>query len=454
MDKVYHDQLLRRLDEVTKNFVAQYDVSNVERVSKLQVPMHTPEDIDSYLKVAFGGFYDGYNELIEEYVKFFTSRPVSQLQLWYTLDKFILNIHGNLTLKPMSMLVFQLTRSQMNYVSFHNDQELLLAHPISLIFGNVKSDFIDKRWDELAHFQMRVQYLEVLLKNLSRASHCIGALVLGAATVSKVESANKKTYWELYPDLDHTQRDFYPAMLAAAFVFEKIFKSRLPILSIKPREEYQVFTSGFPLHLDVLRLHLQIKNESFIQRNGSYFKRIIPSGSTFELPKSVVEHLLENEVEIAFACTQKIHAMKPPMTLVYYVLKDQDTWDRVAVQFNIKKSYLLKINCLSEFNECNASRIFVPVLSRDSAFYAEFNTLGYDSIMERIRGRNSATFEFQPNVAIKEVRNSNQQTYIVRSGDTLTAIARKHRVTIAQIKAWNNLKSDNLQVGQKLVIKK
>jgi LysM repeat protein len=114
----------------------------------------------------------------------------------------------------------------------------------------------------------------------------------------------------------------------------------------------------------------------------------------------------------------------------------------------------LKINCLSEFNECNASRIFVPVLSRDSAFYAEFNTLGYDSIMERIRGRNSATFEFQPNVAVKEVRNSNQQTYIVRSGDTLTAIARKHRVTIAQIKAWNNLKSDNLQVGQKLVIKK
>lgn len=454
MDRAYRDQLVRRLDEVTQNFVAQYDMSNTERVSKLQVPIYTPADIDAFLKAEFGGIYDGYNGLIDEYVRLFTSRPVGQLQLWYTLDKFILNRHGNLSTKPLSMLTFQLTRSQMNYVSLHNDQELLLAHPISLVFGNVKNDFVDNRWDELAHFQMRVQYLDLLMKNMNRASHCIGALVLGAATINRVESANDKTYWELYPDLEHAQRDFYPAMLAAAFVFENIFKPRLAILSVKPREEYQVLTSNFPMHLDVIRLYLQPKNKLFIERNGIYFRQIIPSRNTFELPKSVVETLQQKEMEIAFASAQKIHGIKLPMTLVYYEFKNEDTWDRVAAQFNVKESDLLKINCLSQSIECVGSRVFVPVLTKDSTFYADFNTLGHDTIQERIRGRNSSTVELQPDIVVREVRNSTQQTHIVRSGDTLSAIARKHRVTVAQIKAWNNLKSDNLQIGQKLVIKK
>lgn len=43
-------------------------------------------------------------------------------------------------------------------------------------------------------------------------------------------------------------------------------------------------------------------------------------------------------------------------------------------------------------------------------------------------------------------------TYVVKSGDTLGAIARKHHVTVTNIKKWNGLKSDNLRIGQKLVI--
>ncbi len=43
-------------------------------------------------------------------------------------------------------------------------------------------------------------------------------------------------------------------------------------------------------------------------------------------------------------------------------------------------------------------------------------------------------------------------TYAVKSGDTLGAIARKHGTTVAALRAANNLSGDNLRVGQKLVI--
>ena len=42
--------------------------------------------------------------------------------------------------------------------------------------------------------------------------------------------------------------------------------------------------------------------------------------------------------------------------------------------------------------------------------------------------------------------------YRVRSGDNLYNIARKYHVTVKQLKTWNNLKSDMLRVGQRLII--
>jgi LysM repeat protein len=44
-------------------------------------------------------------------------------------------------------------------------------------------------------------------------------------------------------------------------------------------------------------------------------------------------------------------------------------------------------------------------------------------------------------------------TYTVKSGDTLSHIARKFRVSVAKIKKWNGLKSDFIRAGQILKIR-
>ncbi|MGB2693255.1 MAG: LysM peptidoglycan-binding domain-containing protein, partial [Thermodesulfobacteriota bacterium] len=50
--------------------------------------------------------------------------------------------------------------------------------------------------------------------------------------------------------------------------------------------------------------------------------------------------------------------------------------------------------------------------------------------------------------------NAGPVSYKVRSGDTLWEIASKHHVTVANIKKWNNLKSNSLSPGKKLTIYK
>ncbi len=53
---------------------------------------------------------------------------------------------------------------------------------------------------------------------------------------------------------------------------------------------------------------------------------------------------------------------------------------------------------------------------------------------------------------IKDGADGERIVYRVKSGDYLGRIASRHRCTVNQIKRWNNLSSNNIRVGQRLVI--
>jgi membrane-bound lytic murein transglycosylase D len=53
---------------------------------------------------------------------------------------------------------------------------------------------------------------------------------------------------------------------------------------------------------------------------------------------------------------------------------------------------------------------------------------------------------------IKDGGDGERIVYRVQNGDYLGRIATKYRVSVAQIKKWNNLKSNNIRVGQRLII--
>lgn len=68
--------------------------------------------------------------------------------------------------------------------------------------------------------------------------------------------------------------------------------------------------------------------------------------------------------------------------------------------------------------------------------------------------RHKADIFFDP-VAIKKIKDAGDGVRIihkVKNGEYLGKIASKYRVSVAKIKKWNNLKSDNIRVGQNLVI--
>lgn len=52
------------------------------------------------------------------------------------------------------------------------------------------------------------------------------------------------------------------------------------------------------------------------------------------------------------------------------------------------------------------------------------------------------------------VSKGEQKTYLVQPGDGLYAVARKFKVSINQLREWNNLTEDDLRIGQKLIVLK
>jgi membrane-bound lytic murein transglycosylase D len=50
--------------------------------------------------------------------------------------------------------------------------------------------------------------------------------------------------------------------------------------------------------------------------------------------------------------------------------------------------------------------------------------------------------------------NPTTRTHTVRSGDTLSALSRRYGVTVKEIQAWNGLKGERIDIGQRLKIKR
>ncbi len=62
--------------------------------------------------------------------------------------------------------------------------------------------------------------------------------------------------------------------------------------------------------------------------------------------------------------------------------------------------------------------------------------------------------EAKNNAGSKKSTGTTNQKYKVKKGDTLSHIASKHRVSVKDLKLWNNLKNDKIREGQTLIIKK
>ncbi|MBC1472771.1 1,4-beta-N-acetylmuramoylhydrolase [Listeria seeligeri] len=119
----------------------------------------------------------------------------------------------------------------------------------------------------------------------------------------------------------------------------------------------------------------------------------------------------------------------------YTVVKGDSLW-KIATKYNVSVANLKSWNNLKSDNIYIGQKLKVSAGSSSSS----------SSTSKPNTNTNSNKDTSKPSTS------TNAKTYTVVKGDSLWKIATKYNVSVANLKSWNNLKSDNIYIGQKLKV--
>ena len=159
----------------------------------------------------------------------------------------------------------------------------------------------------------------------------------------------------------------------------------------------------------------------------------------------------------------------------YYVIKKGDTLYSIASRFNTTVGELRNLNNLSPNKILMPGEVITVPVNQD--MMGQNNNIGNNNDLFTTytvqRGDNLYSIANKYNTTVNEIKSLNnltsnnlsigQQlriptnasgniTYTVQKGDNLYSIARKYNTTVNEIKRKNNLTSNNLSIGQQLII--
>ena len=296
-------------------------------------------------------------------------------------------------------------------------------------YGLQQNFWYDGRRDVLAATRAALDYLQVLHDNFGSWELALAAYNCGENGVERAVARNRArhkptNYFSL--KLPRETRNYLPKLQAVKNIISNPQMLDFELEAI-PNEPYFTVIEA-PAHMDVVKAAqlADMPVEEFRSLNPAYCRPVIIQATARQilLPVDKVDEFNSNLEQNS----------EPLVTWQTYTLKKDETLEKVAAKFNIEADRLREVNGLSGRKRVQPGQmLLVPLESED----AETN------LDETYRLRD---FQASPEEYAASVR------YRVRSGDTLSSIARRHHTSVARIKTINSLKSNQLNAGQRLVI--
>lgn len=157
----------------------------------------------------------------------------------------------------------------------------------------------------------------------------------------------------------------------------------------------------------------------------------------------------------SYACAyHRLHGIEAePSPLPVAV--DTVTVSRIMHLEQVSSTLNVPIDVLRKLNPQYKEDIIPATTKRYSLVLPQQFATEYIAHEQEIMAKDSLYLkEYINPVNIENKRLEQSITYIVKSGDTLSGIAHRHRVTVREIMKWNNLRSDRLRIGQRLRIER
>lgn len=140
-----------------------------------------------------------------------------------------------------------------------------------------------------------------------------------------------------------------------------------------------------------------------------------------------------------------------------YVIKEGDSLGSIARDHNVERGDLLTANRLSEGQPIYIGETLLipgtePEPSVVTAPKDENSKISAPPVPAKTETKIVGETKPEPEVVTTAPEKSSSDVHVVVKGDTLTGLSRKYGASVTDIKAANGLKTDILNIGQKVVI--
>jgi membrane-bound lytic murein transglycosylase D len=290
-------------------------------------------------------------------------------------------------------------------------------------FGLKRNLHIDERMDPIKSTRAAIKYLTELHSHFGDWTTALAAYNCGEYRVKRVIRSQRLNYldnfWDLFEKLPRETARFVPRFVATLLIINNPEKYGFDFPTPDPPLEYEIVSVNKPVSLSSLSKVLGLGTEDLSSLNPELRHKSTPEN----------EYLLKIPVGLSEQILASVDALPryipEAASYVNHYVRRGETLSEIAERYRTSVRAIARLTGLRSVNFIRpGQRLKIPVRGGSSQYSS-------------------------PPPLIKE---GEKLIYVVRRGDSLYKIAGAYNTSIQKIKDDNNLTTNNLDVGQKIVI--
>ena len=308
--------------------------------------------------------------------------------------------------------------------------------------NGLQSDwYLDERADPEKATVAAAKYLKMLYAMFDDWHLAMASYNGGPGRVQRaMKRSRKDNFWTLSATkgyLPPETRDYVPMILAAVIIAKNPAQYGFDIVPVRatPSETVQVPAAldlrrvaewaGVPVD-DIQALNPELRRWTTPVKQGEY---------TLKVPADTSARVREG---LAATAPHQINALQ------WHVVKPGESILTIARNLRVNRTDLAEANYLKATSKVRPGQRLVIPRMPSAALLAQAVSADVDTV--------AATRAANVLANTSAVDEPVRAVYRVRAGDTLFAIARRHGATVDQLKAWNNIRSSKLNVGDRVYV--
>lgn len=321
-----------------------------------------------------------------------------------------------------------------------------------LYFGLKENSYIDERMDPVKATDAACRYLRQLYGIYGDWNLALAAYNAGPGNVNKAirRSGNKTTYWEVRPFLPSETQGYVPNFIAAAYMMTYHAEHNIiPVKAEIHNAQLDTMCLSSGVHMATIEKLIGWPAENIKELNPIYKTSYVPQtnpaqcitgpldrigllvgleDSLYKLeramyyPGQVVKPVTPEIIDTAEVDSLAVPEVNTNESYFYHVVKSGETMTAIATKYGVSIEQVMEWNALRTTNLYAGQRL-------------------------KIKGVN------KPPITPPAVTPA-KQYYTVRSGDTFSKIANKHRMSQDALRRLNpGININRLSVGQRLRVR-